>query len=200
MTPSPQPAPQMPDAARRAADTIRSTLNINPHGPFNEHAGEVWANIIRAEYAVAIEPVMPPTPTPTQAEAERDRAQADLVETRLALTNAEACRAEAERLANTSAYARAVLVRLLTTARDELDAAHRALADPAQAPIAILNRNEMLYMVAAMKRYGGGFVQTLAECFLLADEDNLDRLYRAFSKYVAQYLDMAREDERRSTP
>ena len=49
------------------------------------------------------------------------------------------------------------------------------------------SREEMFLMVARMQRYGGSFVQALAECFIHADQDNLDRLYRAFPEYVKEY-------------
>lgn len=49
------------------------------------------------------------------------------------------------------------------------------------------SREEMLLMVARMQRYGGSFVQALAECFIHADQDNLGRLYRAFPEYVKEY-------------
>ena len=56
-------------------------------------------------------------------------------------------------------------------------------------------RDEMLNMVAAMHKYGGSFVRALSECFILADSDNLTRLYRTFPEYVKQYTGMAQEDE-----
>ncbi len=58
-----------------------------------------------------------------------------------------------------------------------------------------ITRDEMLEMVVAMRRYGGGFVRALAECFILADTDNLRRLYAAFPQYVIQYNQMARLDK-----
>lgn len=56
-------------------------------------------------------------------------------------------------------------------------------------------RDEMLDMVAAMHRYGGGFVKALSECFTLADSYNLTRLYRAFPEYVKKYTEMAQKDK-----
>ncbi len=50
-------------------------------------------------------------------------------------------------------------------------------------------------MIQAMKRYGGGFVQCLAECFAQADFINTSRLERAFPEYVEQYLAMAGVDK-----
>ena len=46
-------------------------------------------------------------------------------------------------------------------------------------------------MIQAIKRYGGGFVQSLAECFAHADVDNFARLERVFPEYIEQYLAMA---------
>lgn len=43
-------------------------------------------------------------------------------------------------------------------------------------------------MITAMDRYGGSFVKALAECFLIADRDNYERLCIAFPEYVEQYL------------
>jgi len=42
-------------------------------------------------------------------------------------------------------------------------------------------------MIENMLRYGGGFVQALAVCFLKADFDNTNRLFKAFPEYVEQY-------------
>jgi len=54
-----------------------------------------------------------------------------------------------------------------------------------------MTHDEKLDMVDAMKRFGGSFVKALAECFLMADDDNLVRLERAFPEYVKQYREMA---------
>lgn len=59
-----------------------------------------------------------------------------------------------------------------------------------------MDHDEKLRMVRAMKVYGGGFVKALAECFLLADRYNLQKLCEAFAKYVDQYRDMALYDEK----
>ena len=61
-------------------------------------------------------------------------------------------------------------------------------------PNQIMSRDDMLYMVDAMLRYGGGFVKALSECFILADRDNLARLYATFPEYVKQYTEMAQID------
>ena len=52
-------------------------------------------------------------------------------------------------------------------------------------------------MMEAMRRYGGSFVQALAECFARADATNFAKLYLAFPDYVDQYIDMARRDSER---
>ena len=56
-----------------------------------------------------------------------------------------------------------------------------------------MTHDEKLDMVDAMKRFGGGFVKALAECFVRADDDNLLRLERAFPEYVKKYREMAAE-------
>ena len=50
-----------------------------------------------------------------------------------------------------------------------------------------MTHNDKIKMVAMMKRFGGSFVRALAECFILADSNNLDRLYKAFPEIVQQY-------------
>lgn len=50
-----------------------------------------------------------------------------------------------------------------------------------------MDHNQKLKMVAAMKIYGGGFISALAECFLLADNNNLDILCGAFPEVVERY-------------
>jgi hypothetical protein len=52
-----------------------------------------------------------------------------------------------------------------------------------------MTRDEMIAMTEAMSEYGGSFVRNLANCFLTADKDNLERLYKAFPEYVKQYSD-----------
>jgi len=47
--------------------------------------------------------------------------------------------------------------------------------------------DEKLEMCATMKRFGGSFVQSLAECFIRADQENLKKLYVAFPNEVALY-------------
>lgn len=58
-----------------------------------------------------------------------------------------------------------------------------------------MDHDAKLKMVSAMRRYDGGFVIALSECFVRADSNNLNRLYLAFPEYVDKYLTMAGEDE-----
>lgn len=51
--------------------------------------------------------------------------------------------------------------------------------------------NEDQKMVLAMKHYGGGFVQALATCFVMADEINYAKLLAAFPEYCEQYRKMS---------
>ena len=55
-----------------------------------------------------------------------------------------------------------------------------------------MKHNEKIATVVAMKKYGGGFVQVLADALIRADADNLQRLEKAFPEYIARYLLMAR--------
>ena len=48
---------------------------------------------------------------------------------------------------------------------------------------------EEYYVALSMKRWGGSFVQSLAECFFLADDNNITRLKNAFPEYWTQYSD-----------
>lgn len=59
-----------------------------------------------------------------------------------------------------------------------------------------MDHDKKLKMVSAMRTYGGSFVQALAECFIRADSENLNRLVTAFPEYVQKYMDFAdMEDE-----
>ena len=49
-------------------------------------------------------------------------------------------------------------------------------------------------MINAMRKYGGGFVVSLADCFMRADSNNFNKLCRAFPEYVEQYLALAGKD------
>lgn len=50
-----------------------------------------------------------------------------------------------------------------------------------------MTQDDKLNMVENMRRYGGPFVKALAECFILADKDNFQRLLDAFPEYVETY-------------
>jgi len=47
-------------------------------------------------------------------------------------------------------------------------------------------------VIEAMRRYGGGFMQSLAEAANRADPSNLAKIKIAFSGYWAEYSDIAR--------
>jgi hypothetical protein len=53
---------------------------------------------------------------------------------------------------------------------------------------------EEFEVVAAMTKYGGGFIKALAECFRRADHGNWRKLRATFSGYWAEYAEMARRD------
>jgi len=55
-----------------------------------------------------------------------------------------------------------------------------------------MDHDTLIKMVEAMHCYGGGFVYALAECFIIADNNNLERLLKAFPEIVKQYLEMAK--------
>ena len=50
-----------------------------------------------------------------------------------------------------------------------------------------MNHDEKMKLIQAMKRYGGGFVQKLAEAMVYADARNLQRIIDAFPDYVRKY-------------
>lgn len=54
--------------------------------------------------------------------------------------------------------------------------------------------DEKIKMVENMERYGGGFVQALALCFIKADIDNLGRLYAAFPEIVHKYFTLKNDN------
>ena len=56
-----------------------------------------------------------------------------------------------------------------------------------------VTHDEKLQMCQAMERFGGGFVKALSECFIKADLDNLERLYKAFPEIVETYLKISYE-------
>ena len=51
---------------------------------------------------------------------------------------------------------------------------------------------EDLAMIDAMEKFGGSFVQALAQCFRHADYTNYRKLCYAFKDYCDQYRDMAK--------
>jgi hypothetical protein len=51
------------------------------------------------------------------------------------------------------------------------------------------------HVTEAMISYGGGFVQGLGRLFRQADQDNKERLLRAFPEYFAEYAVLARKNE-----
>lgn len=46
-------------------------------------------------------------------------------------------------------------------------------------------------MIESMRRHGGSFVASLAECFARADTSNFQKLLTAFPEYVEKYSTMA---------
>jgi len=60
-----------------------------------------------------------------------------------------------------------------------------------------MTQEEKYAMLRAMRIYGGGFINALVHCFEVADEDNTERLIKAFPEYVRQYTEMSKrmEDE-----
>lgn len=58
-----------------------------------------------------------------------------------------------------------------------------------------METNEKLAMISAMRHYGGSFVQALAECFSVADANNLSKLELAFPEYVKSYIEMSKTNE-----
>jgi pyruvate/2-oxoacid:ferredoxin oxidoreductase beta subunit len=55
--------------------------------------------------------------------------------------------------------------------------------------------DEEFEVVEAMSKYGGSFVQALAECFHRADSNNFEKLKNAFPEYWKQYEEMAAKDK-----
>ena len=49
------------------------------------------------------------------------------------------------------------------------------------------NQTLKLDTINLMRKYGGSFVQALAECILRADKDNLGKLEHAFADYIKTY-------------
>ena len=55
----------------------------------------------------------------------------------------------------------------------------------------MIDKSEYWNMIQAMKTYGGGFVQSLADCFTHADATNFQKLLDAFPEYVQKYQEIA---------
>ena len=51
----------------------------------------------------------------------------------------------------------------------------------------VVNQDLKLEIVGNMRKYGGSFVKSLAECMLLADPTNLFKLCEAFLDYILRY-------------
>lgn len=56
--------------------------------------------------------------------------------------------------------------------------------------------NDIYWTTVAMKAHGGSFVKKLAELVLLADEENLDRLQKAFPATFAKYVVLGQQIKR----
>lgn len=52
--------------------------------------------------------------------------------------------------------------------------------------------NEQLKVVETMEKYGGSFVQALAQCFYRADPINFEKLLKTFPEYWNQYEEMSK--------
>jgi len=50
-----------------------------------------------------------------------------------------------------------------------------------------MNYDELWKMISRMEKYGGSFVQALANAFKYADPTNREKLLNAFPDYVNQY-------------
>lgn len=55
----------------------------------------------------------------------------------------------------------------------------------------MIDKAEYWDMIQAMQTYGGGFVNSLAECMVHADNTNFQKLLDTFPEYVKQYQEMA---------
>jgi len=53
-----------------------------------------------------------------------------------------------------------------------------------------MTEEEKFKMIEAMRRYGGSFIKSLADCFMRADIINFEKLCRAFPEYVEEYRKM----------
>lgn len=68
---------------------------------------------------------------------------------------------------------------------------HRPIHGCSKGKIMPQHSIEDLAMIQAMEKYGGSFVQALAQCFRHADYQNYRKLCYAFKDYCDQYRDMA---------
>lgn len=50
-----------------------------------------------------------------------------------------------------------------------------------------MTHDQKFITIRAMGRYGGSFVKSLAETYLIADEDNASRIEAAFPEYMEMY-------------
>lgn len=57
----------------------------------------------------------------------------------------------------------------------------------------IKDTEDFYWMIRAMEVYGGGFINSLANCFQHANSDNTQRLLNAFPDYVKQYAEMGKK-------
>lgn len=54
----------------------------------------------------------------------------------------------------------------------------------------MITRDEKLKMYNNMKKYGGGFISSLAEAIIRADQTNLEKLQKAFPDEFKKYLEI----------
>lgn len=60
---------------------------------------------------------------------------------------------------------------------------------PKGTPRTHLTDDERFKLVENMRKYGGGFVVSLSDCFMRADQENTRRLCLVFPEYVETYLE-----------
>lgn len=58
-----------------------------------------------------------------------------------------------------------------------------------------MTKTELQETLDAMKKYGGSFVNSLADCIKQADSSNQAKLFRAFPEYIEQYRKLAEKDK-----
>jgi hypothetical protein len=54
-----------------------------------------------------------------------------------------------------------------------------------------MDEKSKIRMLECMEKFGGGFVQALAQAWYLADKQNSLRLEKAFPEYVSKYRKMS---------